>query len=455
MFAALPIGFPKLEAFARMADGSIPPPPDMTSIGEKVYRACRGRSLEEMPTLRASIRRRVPYAMWLDGQRDINSDEAVVGWYYGHIQSIHVDGMSRTKRLLTPLFHTYVAHFEPETPSFRRLASNLQSLAKRCEANGLQTLRLGALDSRFDFFDPDRVGRKVATEFLDAVPALGIDRWFVSKGLWSGFKSTKLGIHIYRSALLLPQKTFKQEAAIRTLISWTKAYGEAMSAELKALTAEALLKPWLQGDPEEDIKRLIGDFCVDVLGDPRFEGFGWTKVDSAAKSLLLRWLTGRTLDAFFDVLRHTADSIWKYRQDFWTAYYRSGHITEAWAVLGPNARRYIHKKNRGAAADLAYGKLGGQYDESQSVLLMRIGDFVFCEWSHNGKLRAASVHSSTCPAMYQSSYAAVELRFQSEIFVSPTTGTEHQDGLPHLHSETNSWQGTARAFIQKYIGVRP
>jgi hypothetical protein len=450
MFVELPAGFPKIEAFARQEDGSIPAPPDLTSIGEKVYRACVSVARADLPGLRGSTQRRIPYAMWLDAQRDINTREEVVGWYYQKFDDTALDGTSRTKRALTPLFHTYVARFDSSLNSFGRLATNLRAIAKRCADRDVQTLRLGFLHKEFDFFNPQVVGGNVAKAFFTTSSALGVDRWFESIGLWGGFRNSLLGLHIYRCALLLPTRTFTSTSSIDALMLWTKGYGKGLSAELKGLVAEALLEPWLEVEPPAETKRKIGDFCVEILGDPRFDSFSWTKVNSAAKAVLLRWLTGRTLDAFFDVLRTTADSIWQYRQEFWTWYYRQGHITEAWAVLGPDAHRYVLKNYRGA--DLAYGLLAGQYDEGQSVLLMRMGDLLFCEWSHNGKLRAVEVASFDAPKLYKKSYDAADLRFDSLLFQS-NTGHAH-NGLPHLHSDRRWWQNTAAFFISKKLGVR-
>lgn len=456
MFMPLPPGFPALEAIAKMADGSIPPPPDLSSIGEKVYRTCKGLSAAQMPDVRASTRRRIPYAMWLDAQRDINTEAGVVGWYYSNLRDLEINGTSRTKRSLAPLFHTYVARFNPADPYFIRLADNLKDVAQRCLQKDSAVLRLSALHTQFNFFEPKIVGSRVAEAVLSSPHPAGVDGWFESIGLWSGFKASALGMHFFASALQLSAMTFRDSQAIGQLMAWTRAIGgKALSADLKAQLANALLKPWLNADPSEELKRSIGDFCVQILGDPRFEGFGWAKVDPAAKAILLRWLTGRTLDAFFDVLRQTADSIWAYRQEFWAAYFRAGHIVDAWAVLGPDAHRYVRSRYSSGAAELSYGLLTGKADQRQSVLLIKIGDFLFCEWSHNGKLRAAPADDQPCPEMHRRGfYSASELWFPSRPFVSPKTGSFHDDGLPHLSSDSDWWQDTARAFIRKYIGAR-
>ena len=84
---------------------------------------------------------------------------------------------------------------------------------------------------------------------------------------------------------------------------------------------------------------------------------------------------------------------------------------------------------------------------------MRLGDLIFCEWSHTGRLRVATVGAPEAPLMYQKYYDAEDLRFASMVFVG-YNGVPHH-GLPHLHSENRWWQTTAALFIQKKLGMRP
>ncbi len=454
-FAPLPEGFPKLAAMARRVSGHIPPPPDLRALGERVYDECASLTMDDLDKVRASTWRKIPYAMWLDAARDINANAAVIDKYYHDLDGLELPGSGRTKRWLSPLLHAYVEKFDVDGRDFKLLANHLRRAAQRCDAIGFPVLSLARLQRDWQFFDVEDVGRSVARGVLDhAGSPSDIDDWFNTVGLWAGFKGTKLGRHVFRSALALPEETYRDTKNIVALAAWAKAY-KALTRQEETDFAEALLRPWLAGDPDEETRRLVGDHCVARLGDPRRSddargGSGsWSRVDSACRDLLLRWLTGRTLEAFFDVLRLTADQIWEHRQQFWTGYYRQGYITEAWAVLGPDAQALIRQRFRGA--DLHFGKLVGQVDSAQSVLLMRMGELVFSEWSHNGKLRAAEMGSRQAPRMYDKAYDAESLRFRSLRFIA-ANGTEHA-GLPHLRSETRWWQDTAARFIRSQLGV--
>lgn len=451
--APLPAGFPGLEKLVLDVEGSITLPSDAEaqSIGQRVYRELENRNASDLENVRSSIKRRIPYAMWLDDKHDIHKNQSVIDWYYQNITSLQLDTSSRIRKILSPLFHTYVWKFSPEKIDFQKLSINLWAIAKRCDAAGIPVLKLGSLQNKFEFFTPQKVGIHLSGAFIsESKNQKNVDHWFESLGLWSGFKSTALGLHTYECALKLPSTTYRKEEAINAIIAWSRSLSESLSADQKGLLANALLMPWVDQDPSDDIKRKITDFCVETIGDPRLKEFTWSKANQNSKNVLMRWLIGRTLHTFFDVLRQTADSIWEYRQEFWTSYYLRGYITEAWAVLGSDAHRYVLRQRE--AADLGYGRLTGTSDEAQSVLLMKMGDLIFCEWSHNGKLRVTAFGSNQAPRLYGKSYDADELRFESMVFTS-NTGIEHA-GLPHLHSDSKWWQTTAAAFISKKLGVR-
>ncbi len=451
MFEELPPGFPKLEAYTKTAGAGIPPPADFRSLGERVYDKCIHISPLDYSNLRSSVKRRIPYAMWLDSKRDIHSAPDIVSRYYEEIKNLNLEETSRTKRILAPILHTYVTKFNYGLPDFVTLSANLRTVARNCSEKSVSLLKLSKLHEEYDFFDPEKVGKSVSQDYMLSVRGkVDIERYYNSLGLWSGFKDTALGMHIYAAALRLPAKTYADIINIDTILGWTEQVDGSLSAELRAQLANALLLPWVDKDPDAGSKRKISDVCVAKLGDPRFEGFAWAKVDPNAKAVLLRWLTGRTLDIFFDVLRHTADTIWSFRQEFWAVYYKNGYISEAWAVLGPDAHRYVNRNYRGA--DLSYAHLYGKYDEGQSVLMMRMGDLLFCEWSHNGKLRVAEISRRGIPKLYARSYDASELQFKSLPFRS-NTGVVHDEGLPHLHSETRWWQSTASQFIRNKLGI--
>jgi hypothetical protein len=209
--------------------------------------------------------------------------------------------------------------------------------------------------------------------------------------------------------------------------------------------AEALLLPWRQTMPAEPLQNRIIAFLLKHYGDPRIGKNLWQGVSLEAQQVFNKWIAGKTLDLFFRILKRTADSIWEYRQKFWTAYYRAGYLDEVWLALGPDATTALRTLD-----DTKSLKAAKLLDclKNQSVLLIRIGPMIFCEWSHDGRLRAQRIDARGAPVMYRSYYEAEALRFQSLDF---NDGQTQDPGLVHFSSQKGGWQARARALICSFI----
>lgn len=135
--------------------------------------------------------------------------------------------------------------------------------------------------------------------------------------------------------------------------------------------------------------------CIEIfyrrLGDPRFGymRFNWDKISEKSKAIFLRWLVEDDLEIFFKIIKQTAlDRMWRYREKFWRAYLP--HISSTWIFLGSDAKRVARQlgdKNMG------HGSLDGSASD-QSVFVFQIGQYIFSEWSHNGKLRVYTTESA-------------------------------------------------------------
>lgn len=135
--------------------------------------------------------------------------------------------------------------------------------------------------------------------------------------------------------------------------------------------------------------------CIEIfyrrLGDPRFGymRFNWDKISEKSKAIFLRWLVEDDLEIFFKIIKQTAlDRMWRYREKFWRAYLP--HISNTWIFFGSNAKsiaRQLGDKSMG------HGNLDGGSSD-QSVFVFQIGQYIFSEWSHNGKLRVYKTESA-------------------------------------------------------------
>jgi hypothetical protein len=212
-------------------------------------------------------------------------------------------------------------------------------------------------------------------------------------------------------------------------------------AEYRSL-AEALLTPFVNIEPPQQVQELIQKFLLRHIGDPRISPSEWQGIDNFAKVVMLRWLTEVALEDFFKLLDHTAlDAHWRYRKAFWDAYLKKRYITDAWVILGPNAGRIA----KGFLKDDAkkYGTLsGGNIERNHSVLLLRIGNVIISEWSHNGKCRAWVADNLHAPKFYDHTYTRYDL----------IESAQHEQ--THYAPEYYTWQRKLSSFIESRTGIK-
>lgn len=228
--------------------------------------------------------------------------------------------------------------------------------------------------------------------------------------------------------------------------------------ETSGRMARALLEPWLRGvgDAAEEARLAVQEFLLEHLGDPRLRPLLWQAAGEEAVALVRAWLTKASLDAFFRLIRdHALDTQWTYREAFWGAYLKAGAISDAWLAFAPSVfddARSV-KELRGA-----FGKLEGYgVQPNHSVLLMRVGDLVFCEWSHNGSLRAWPVDWKTAPGLTRAVYDRRELMTTCLPFPANARGRGGNaagTGLRHASANTGHWQGSVAELIARRARIR-
>jgi hypothetical protein len=223
--------------------------------------------------------------------------------------------------------------------------------------------------------------------------------------------------------------------------------------------ADGLLAPWLDNSwtPIDSARDSVRKFLLRYIGDPRVRPANWRMARKDTTSLMRRWLTRASLKAFFDLISdHVLDSQWRYREAFWSACVDKEPATEAWLALGSQ----VHASAR-AVRELngAYARLeGAGILGSHAVLLLRMGNIVFCEWSHNGKLRAWPEDWKSAPRLYLPSYARDALMGPGLPFppnrAFGSRGTKDGSGLRHIGPDRNYWQGSAAELLSRRTGIR-
>lgn len=444
----------KLEAAVRRLDdpGVQPPPPDMMDIGRrlrKVYETARasGYAAVSQPELR-----KLPFAYWTSSEPALTAtDPELVRQYWEvHLPAALHASPRRAKRWLAPLLFIYCEQFSPRDSEFLAFAARVAGAIQSAE--GLLAQNLRHLQSTFRFFSPAETPAWLAVFFFQA-KSKNLDELLEHLQLWPGFVATALGQAIFESGLGLPGEKLRDTQTVLRLLEWSRRRpAPVVKTSLRILFADALLGNWVGYKPPESLKNFLVNFFLNEYGDPRFKAlhYQWGGVSQQATGVILNWLTGDTLRGFIKLLQCTADEIWQYRQRFWMAYYEKGYIDEAWMALGDDAwlaaqKLKMDEKGMGCA------RLESGATSDQSVLLLKIGDLVFTEWSHNGSLRAYLDGSPQAPQLYQSSYHGADLR--SAASMDFHDGLNMRPELTHSHSGKGTWQRKARDFIRRHTNV--
>lgn len=453
MFASLPEAFPKLQALVRAIDAvPVTRLPPMEAIGRRlrnVYERSRGDGYR---SLGVSDLRKLPYAYWMPPEPPLHEIHRPLVQRYWSDALPGALGSSprRAKRWLMPLFFAYCENFAPKDDWFQDFAGRIARHVER--SDGEVAKRMQGLQREVAFFDPAKVSQQLALVLITQSSRL--DEALESRLLWPKFVDTPLGSAVLGAALQVDAEKLRDWPTVARLLDWVGRLDAPVSKTAhRVLFANALLTPWARHRPPDTIKARLIEFFVKAYGDPRMTGnrqYAWRDVSPQALSVILTWLTGDTLRGFIRVLEQTADDIWSYRQKFWMAYYNAGHIQEAWLALGYQAA-WIAKRLQADAQGMGYGRLESGAAPNQSVLLLKIGQMVFTEWSHNGALRAYQDHDSAAPTLHQSSYRGAELR--DALSMDFHDGMNQNPELRHMNSTGGTWQRKARDFIRMHTGI--
>ena len=166
-------------------------------------------------------------------------------------------------------------------------------------------------------------------------------------------------------------------------------------------------------------------------------------MNNDAKSVMRRWLTKASLEQFLDVVDRTAQShMWAARRKFWFAYYENKFMVEAWVAFAADGARLARElaKERDNPAIKNFGTLNRSAGvvKEHAVLIMKIGDLVVADWSHNGKCHIWLPEDENAPKLYKRSYD------RDELICGSSWDKKH----------LGAWQLEVHAYIQHNTGIR-
>jgi EH_Signature domain len=274
----------------------------------------------------------------------------------------------------------------------------------------------------------------------------------VSKGissqiLASGY-GTELKLASIRIALADPVVD-----AVKKLFSW--AFSDINGTPISDYY-EAILAPFGKVVPPAEVQKVLMSTLVNKFRDPRIEE--WPRLEgkssqerrAACLDTIKRWLSIEYLDLFIKIIEATAvDRQFNPRKRFWLRYFEKGVISDLTLVLASDANA-VARRTRGQSAESEYMKWASLNAlPDQSVLLMRLGDLVIAEWSHNGAMRFWKADSRSAPQFHLKDYSGADLRSDS---IKIKVGSGYRDSI--VHTPNGQWMTWASNAIEFHTGVR-
>lgn len=389
--------------------------------------------------------RRLPSAVTgLDGRCVLELSE-VTNFYL--TEKLKKVPSSKISRWLRPLVLSFFFSFDSTSENFKNFFSELQSLLNSHQeklSQGLNELR------RLNIFDVHAGPQNFAKAVMQSESRIQV--FNETHDLWTDFLSTKFASHAFRSLISIDPSFLRSPQATQNLLSWLGAPKTPRYPALSRTAAEVLLLPWTSAMPNPAQMHGLRSFILECpyLGNPDRQNPNWVEIDPACKEIFKKWMIGQSLDAFFEVLQNTADDLWKFREKFWRTYFSLGAIEDVWLVFGKEAEFFV-RRNQVKYGHLKFGTFNdrsGGVARNHSLLIIRIGDLEFAEWSHNGSLRARPLKGDT---LYKPQRCdGNDYKYESLDFHD---GLNERTQLAHHHSATGGWQDKARKFIRKHTNI--
>ena len=243
----------------------------------------------------------------------------------------------------------------------------------------------------------------------------------------------------------------KGRVLLERILTFVAPDGSWRFRETRGQVARALLSPW----PDSTVRDKVCSFLLTDFGDPRIRGGEWQEVGKDGVDLMLKWLAGPTLKSFFELIAdHAFDEHFKYRRAFWSSYLDAEVIDEAWLALG----RHVYNRARTIPALRgSFGRLEGPgVGGNQSIIILRVGGLVFCEWSHSGRIRAWKAESGNAPPLRKkTNFVRDDVTKPCLIFPrnrSGKGGSYDDGGLAHINSPQFYWQESVANLIHHNNG---
>lgn len=336
-----------------------------------------------------------------DPERRDRPDLEDLRWFY-YAEIVASDRSS----FLSGMADVYLTSFDSTARHTRALARALVEVWPRMNA------RWRSLANECpEIFEPERASKALASCMLQMEnPYIGLRQIGMRTPHAPGLMD-----HAHEDFIRLISDDLASPEAVESLFAWLCPPSREARRSGAGMAISAMLRPWLNRQPDEDFRTHLVERLTALYGDPRLSSGGiWSGVEAQELQVLLRWLTGENIRFFLDVVSEVETShMWAPRRRFWLALYEQGRIDGAWVAFSRAAATLARSKSTSAEKSIRYGLQTARGSRLRtSLLILSIGKKIVVEGSHNYKVHVFRDTIQDAPRLYQKHYDAERIRLR-------------------------------------------
>lgn len=392
-------------------------PPDLDEIAERIRRALiAGLSPNSSDMLRA------PWCVW-DGVSPLADEPELLDRYLRLVEAL--SRKSHFRRLAG----AYAVRFPEDSKALQAVAECLARLAPKF------TGAWSAAHQSFRIFDaaeaPARVASAAIVRHLSPSELLSIEG-IGNLAAEAGLAEAAFAAGLRQIAAAEMQPAHRLEA----VSSWCgKRKGGAPFERHRGLVADSLVLPHAGNIPEKPIRDRMLAFLLGKFGDPRTHQAKWSPMNCT--NVVKRWLIEQSLRQFLDVVDEIAlERHWKYRRAFWTSVYDRNLISDACVIFDRTGAARARRMFDGETPYSIWSKGGSKpIERGHSCLLLRIGNGLVAEWSHNGRCNIwHDAQDPSAPELHSESYMS------NDVMAPASDRRWTRRAYNHVAPDGYSWQ---------------
>ena len=338
---------------------------------------------------------------------------------------------------LRTMFRKYLETFDPES----KLTRDLAEVLKSCWSE--TGLRIERLVHHFDIFDISAAPHRKIAAYMNTKP-ISFDA-LRKEGVEAPHGAGLMQLaHRCFVSIVAPRIADGDSTATEKLLNWLNPGGDRKPLQGPAAGAaiDALLLPWSAREPDQKLKNTIETRLIGTYEDLRTKEAGvWRACSGEARRVILKWLTGATVEVFFDIVTEADHShMWSDRKNLWVELFKEGRISQAWFALsepGADIARRFNQEREGASLAFARNESRGSPDRMKCLLIMNVDDRWVVEGSHSFPTWVFPPGNLSTLTPYEERYTCEKIRH--------LRGPEQPERLVH----SNNWRNRVLMALQR------